>query len=278
VFAFIHIPKAAGSTLASILRHSFCTRHCDVRCGNGLKGRPQLTAAMLRRIRWIYWRLDSIQGHGVVPYGDLQKVYPAIRFYTVLREPVQRCASEYQYRVLRGDLDMTFDQWIDTDIARNRMTHMLAGRPDADAAIETVERCVGFVGLVERFDESLVMWRRWLDDPRTDIRYRAKNVMTDNRLKKQLLDDPVTRARLVDANREDLKLYEHVVRCVYARQAQHYGPTLAADVQRFTAANVRPATYPRQLPSLVLRKAVYRPLAMRIAGVHTDGTPRRRAA
>lgn len=277
MFAFIHIPKAAGSTVASILRHSFLTRHCDVRCGNGLKGRPKLTAAMLQRICWVYWRLESIQGHGVVPHSDLHQVAANIRFFTWLREPIQRCASEYQYRVLRGGLDMSFEDWIGTDIAHNRMTYMLAGRPDADAAIEMVESRVGFVGLVERFDESLIMWRRWLDDERADIRYRAKNVMKDNRIKRQLLDDPASRARLEEANREDVRLYNHVVSCVYPRQVQQYGRSLEADVEQFTAVNCRPHPYPRQLASLALRRAVYRPLALRIAGVHQDGTPRRRA-
>ena len=37
-------------------------------------------------------------------------------------------------------------------------------RPNADRAIEAIERHVGFVGLQERFDESLVMLRRWVDD------------------------------------------------------------------------------------------------------------------
>jgi len=277
VFAFIHIPKAAGSTLAGILRHSFCTRHCDVRCGNGIKGRPRLTAAALRRIRWIYWRLKSIQGHGVVPHGDLHAI-GGVRFYTLLRQPIQRCASEYQYRVVRGDLMMPFEQWITTEIARNRMTRMIAGCEDANAAIEMIKRRVGFVGLVERFDESLLMWRRWLDDARVDIRYSSKNVMTDSNIKRQLLDDPATRAKLEEANREDLKLYQHVVDNVYPGQVQQYGPTLTADLEAFASTNSRPRIYPRELPSLVLRKAVYRPLALRIAGVHPDGRARRRAA
>lgn len=104
----------------------------------------------MRRIRWIYWRLKSIQGHGVVPHGDLHTIGD-VHFYTLLWQPIQHCASEYQYRAVRGDLAMSFEQWITTEIAGNRRTWMIAGREDATAA-------------VERFDESLLMWRRWLDD------------------------------------------------------------------------------------------------------------------
>lgn len=278
MIAFIHIPKAAGSTLATILRRSFRTQHCDVRCGNSHLYRPKLTAETLGRIRWIYWRLVSIRGHGVVPHSDLHDVVPNIRFYTILRDPIHRSASEYQYRVSRGSLDIPFEKWIQTDIARNRMTQMLAGKPDADAAIEMLAKRVSFVGLVERFDESLVMWRRWLDDPRSDIRYRATNVMTENVIKRQLLTDSTSRAQLEEANREDLKLYHYVANNVYPQQVQQYGSTLATDVQRFQSTNYPGKIFPGQLASLALRKLVYRPLAHRIAGVHRDGTRRRPAA
>jgi hypothetical protein len=196
----------------------------------------------------------------------------------MLREPVQRCASEYQYRVRNGGLTQPFEQWIQTEIAQDRMTQMLAGKPDADAAIEMLERRVGFVGLVERFDESLIMWRRWLGDAQLDIRYRSKNVAADNSIKRRLLNDPVSRARLEEANRLDLKLYEYVVSSVYPRQVQQYGPTLAEDIEQFTASNQRPNPYPRQLPSLVLRKMIYRPLALKLAGVHRDAKRARAAA
>jgi len=102
--------------------------------------------------------------------------------------------------------------------------------------------------------------------------------MTDSNIKRQLLDDPATRAKLEEANREDSKLYQHVVDNVYPGQVQQYGPTLTADLEAFASSNSQFRLYPRELPSLILRKAVYRPLALRIAGVHPDGTARRRAA
>lgn len=102
--------------------------------------------------------------------------------------------------------------------------------------------------------------------------------MTESNIKRQLLDDPATRGKLEQANREDSKLYQHVVDNVYPGQIQQYGLTLTADRKAFVSSNSRPRLYARELPSLILQKAVYRPLDLRIAGVHPDGTVRRQAA
>ena len=157
--------------------------------------------------------------------------------------------SEYQYLVLRDNLTTPFAAWIESDRANNRMTRKLCGTADADAAIAMIRQRVGFVGLVERFDESLVMLRPWLGDPDLDIRYRAKNVMRDNRIKNHLLDDPGTREKLIAANRQDLRLYRYTVRTIYAGQVQRYGPALAEAVRQFTARNVRPVPTHASFPA-----------------------------
>jgi hypothetical protein len=264
VLAFIHIPKTAGSTISTILRNSYCTRHCDIRLGDDFR-EPVLSSLVLRRIRWVHWRLGSIAGHGVVPHSDLQVAYPNIRFYTFLRDPLHRCASEYQYLVRRDHLSVPFAEWIQTDLARNRMTKKLCGREDADVALSILRRRVGFVGLTERFDESLLLLRSWLADPALDIRYRPKNVTRDNHIKNRLLRQRPTRQMLIGANREDLRLYDQVVRSIYPEQERAYGEGLSTEVQRFQASNVRPRPYPRQLVSLLLREMIYKPLAPTLA-------------
>jgi hypothetical protein len=265
LFAFVHIPKTAGSTISAILRQSFRTAHCDIRLGKQFDV-PPLSLETLRRTRRVYRRLRSIAGHGVLPRGPLHEAREGMQFYTFLRDPLVRCASEYQYLVQRDGLAVSFDQWIRTDPARNRMTKMLCGREDAEAAVSMFRQgTVGFVGLTERFNESLVLLRKWFHEPALDIRYRAKNVMADNQIKNQLLASPATRGRLLDANREDVILYRHVVQALYPRQMQAYGPTLSSDVGQFEAGNRRPMPYPRQLPSLLLRELIYKPLAPRLA-------------
>lgn len=264
VLAFIHIPKTAGSTISTILRHSYCWRHCDIRLGDDLCV-PPLTAAVLRRTRWIYWRLESVAGHGIVPYSDLGTTCPDIRYYTFVREPIVRCASEYQFLVQRDGLSDSFDQWIESDRARNRMTRTICGEPDASKAIAVVNGWIGFVGLVERFDQSLVLLRQWLGRPVLDIRYRSKNVMRDSSIKDRLLGNEASRKKLAAANQQDIELYRYVTEHIYPEQVRRYGSGLAADVRHFVATNRRPRPYPRQLASLLVREMIYKPLARTLA-------------
>jgi len=260
MYAYIHIPKTGGSTVATILRHSFLSRHCDLKLGDGFYY-PVLTAAALRRAHWIYWRLESIAGHHIAPHGDLESYWPDIQYYTFLRNPLRRCISEYQRAIDRLKRQVSFDQWIANPLYHNRMTKHLAGCEDADQAIDVLHSKLGMVGLVERFDESLLLLRHWLDDPRLDIRYQAKNVARRNVIRKRIWNDPDAMKRLTEANRLDMRVYRHVVDEIYPRQVAAYGPRIEHDLAEFQNTNRAPRKYPRQLPSLLLREMIFRPLA-----------------
>lgn len=261
LFAFIHMEKAAGTTFTSILRRSFGTRHCDVRGWRNawIFEDDLFTAADMRRTRWIYPNLVSIAGHGVRPYSDLEEVCPDVRYYTILREPVARCASNYQYQVQVLKKTMPFEEWIQTERMRDQQTRRLVGSDDVDAARGMLEARVGLVGLVERYHETLVMLRRFFGDLAPSIEYRPENTASDPSISRELLDNPKTRALLEEANRKDTALYEHVREKVFPRQAAAYGPDLSRDVAAFEASlDGKP---PRREPirSALRRRYVFQP-------------------
>jgi hypothetical protein len=90
---------------------------------------------------------------------------------------------------------------------------------------------------VEHFDASLLMMANRFGLP--PLHYVRKWSAPTDDIKKRLLDDPHTRAMVEEANREDLILYRHVMDEVFPRQEAAYGPTLAADVERFRERNRR---------------------------------------
>jgi hypothetical protein len=261
VFAFIHMEKAAGTTFTSILRRSFGARHCDVRgWRNAWVFEDDLfTSADLRRTRRIYWNLISVAGHGVRPFSDLHKGCPELRYYTILREPLARCASHYQYQIQVLNKSVPFEEWIEEERLRDLQTRKLAGTDDFEAARDMLEARVDCVGLAERYDESLVLLRRFFGDAALQINYRPENIASDPTVSRALLRNERTRALLVEANRQDLKLYRHVRDEIFPRQIEDYGPTLADDVAAFEAARDDGPPGGEPLRSRMMRRYVFQP-------------------
>ncbi len=263
--AHVHVMKTGGQTLCDILRQSFPGRHCD------LQAQGVANADDLRFARRFYPRLKSIGGHGVVPLANLGEACDSIRYFAFLREPVARCISHYQYRRER-DERRDFEPWLERFgnyqvrfLCRTHAAQDPWSVPaDADRAIEVVERHLGFVGLQERYDESLVLLRRWMADPELDIEYRSRNIARKLSIQDQLRGDPRLLKLIEDRHAEDQKLYRHVRDVVYPRQVAAYGATLDADVAALRARLPAPQ---RRIGARLLASArrglLYKPLARR---------------
>ncbi len=81
------------------------------------------------------------------------------------------------------------------------------------------------------------MFRRWANHDRMDIRHTARSQPKQQAIMGPLLRNLETRRRLIEANREDLAVYTHVVESVFPRQLAAYGPRLEGDVEIFLAFN-----------------------------------------
>jgi hypothetical protein len=211
--------------------------------------------------------LQCISGHLVHPSDELADV--GLWFFTFLREPLARCASHYQFQVQRLGCTLPFDQWIDNPGYHNLQTRRIAGGEDLDVAIERLRGRIRFVGLVERFPQSLIMLQQRCPLP-LDIRHRPCNMAADNSIKDRLLANADSRTRLLEANRLDLQLYRYAVDHVFARQlAAHEGDVQAAayrlqrDCQRADRSwlAARPP-----VAAITLRHLLYRPMARLCSG------------
>ena len=228
MFAFVHMMKTAGQTVRAILRKNFGTRHCDFLVNE---------QARISDWEWVqkcYPRLESVGGHSVMPHGEFDRIFQNTQYFTYLRDPIKRCLSHYQYIIERGSPVDEFPDWILSQ--RNYQTRFLCGQEDADLAIEILQEKVGMIGLVERFNESLLLWKHWTERPNMDVTYRSVNVARSNRLKHELLSDSRNRELLEECHVEDLKLYRYVVEEVYPQQQQAYGDSLASDLEQFEAS------------------------------------------
>jgi hypothetical protein len=274
MYAFVHIEKTAGSTLLTILRRSFGARHCDIRLPLAKRQfdtqdhRAFVEAADLRHVRRLYRNLSGISGHNVKPYADLQQECPQLKFITILRDPAARFRSHFFNRSMshtRAD----FDYWISQEWLHNWQTKMIAGKSDAASAIELIEARFGFVGLTERFDESLVLLANSLGESTFRPQYRAVNRLSDKNRPRDLarkntdmsyMESEDTKARVRAANVEDQKVYDYIVANVYPRQVAAYPGDLAAAVEQLKQQNARVTEFVEPWWGAFKRNYVYKPL------------------
>jgi Sulfotransferase family len=274
MYAFVHIDKTGGTTLTSILRRSFGTRHCDIRLPlakrelDGRNHRSCIEAADLRRVQQIYRNLCGISGHNVKAYSNLQSARRDIRFFTILRDPMARFRSQFLNRGKCHSAD-GFEVWANDEMTHNWQTKMIAGEPNAQKAIELLATQFEFVWFTERYDEGLVMLNQWMKEPGFRPEYRRVNQLSDKRrphdIARQMWDlsyldsDPV-RTRIQAINAEDQKVYDFVAMTIYPRQVANYRGNLHKDTQQLQHRNRQNPTLTESTFSKLMRNYVYKPL------------------
>jgi hypothetical protein len=279
MYAFVHIERTAGSTVNAILRRSFSTGHCDIRLPLASRrgDRPQhqldrrvlVDAEVLRRVRRVYRHLKGIAGHNVKPYGDLSWSNPEIRFFTFLRDPAARLRSHFLNARLADHGPRDFDRWIAATWVHNWQTKMVGGEPNAQKAIELLSTRVDFVGLTERFDESVVMLGQCLEEPGFRPEYRRLNQLRDKRPPHEVvrlqrdtryLDAEPARTRIEEAIAEDQKVYEFVAATIFPRQLAAYHRNLESALRTLQQRNQCTGRLGEPIWSSVVRNYVYKPL------------------
>lgn len=221
MYAFIHIPKTAGSTLRHQLRVSYGAGHLDIKLPRRKRaGHAWVGPDDLRKALRVYRNASGICGHRVTPHAGLEKAVPGLRYFTWLREPVCRFISNFAY-VRREDLEGTTRKHLEAfcaePIRRNVLCRWLGGSEDPGPAIANLNTRVGFVGLQERYDLSLVLFDRWLDNPAFDSRYQLKNA-SRGLPNLPLLQDAGMRAMIEEANQGDREVYLYAVEHLFPRQ------------------------------------------------------------
>lgn len=246
MLAFIHVAKTAGSTMDRILANSYgCayshaenwTELLPTGDRNGSFTVPKYDEADFRRLKRICPWLRCVGGHAIALWSGVENVQPT-RFFAFLREPLKRGASHYQYH-LRHDPDpLGWEDWVEWPVHHDHQVKMFSRSVSVEEAVERIESLGVFVGLMEAFDESLLLARR-LVAPGLKLGYERTNTARDNEVARRLLGDPVTRAQLERMYAKDIALYDHVRNELFPRYREQYGPDLQHDLATFDGGPAR---------------------------------------
>lgn len=202
MIVFSHIPKTAGTSLKYILRKNFGLKHIDA-----LKTKKvPYTSKDLAFAKKVFPGPEAITGHNIVdPLSYFAS--PEDQLITMLRDPVTRCASHYQDCVTKRGVTESFESWIADPDHQDLSVKIIAGSADTKKATELLKQHYSFVGITEKFRESLKIFRLFVG-PDLDISYRRLVSARDNNIKNNLLNGDQTHRLLKHHNKRDRELYD----------------------------------------------------------------------
>ena len=271
IIAFSAIEKTGSITLTQLLRRHFGIRHFDCVDRRRTRGPLHHLAEDLRYDLKLHPWARSIAGHGLMPFIDYEELQDRLVFYTMLRDPVKRYVSMYKYETRHGWAKEGFIHWMRNSPRDNFQVRRLAGEENLEAAKTTVLEKMRAVGLLERYDESLLIFRQRLNIPDWDVAYgHPRNVGGDNEAFKRL-PEFIERQQdeILQRNSLDILLYEFVRDEIWPTYVSDYGGSekLENDLS-VTFPNVHGYDKPnlkhywRRGSNCAYRSFVYKPLAM----------------
>lgn len=247
----LHIPKTAGTTFRTAALQNYRPGQVFLHYPNS-KPHNKLEDFWLLQNEALE-NLGLLMGHFGIEGADFAP-RPA-QIVTMIREPIARTVSRYQHAMSHspGWKDKSDKPALSVFINRarssqfdNAQTRLLsglsgwAGKCDEamlEAAIENVEKRIAFVGLTERFDESLKLIGNLLEWQH--VQYQSLNRGPTERAPLSATD----REALEEATRFDQRLYAYVAQRFDSRR-----PTIGVNVLR--AGNARGETVSARLESV----------------------------
>ena len=248
---YTHIPQAAGTTLASIIERNYPAAGIF-----SLDRKPGTTAQDLKNLSpEEKGRIQIIKGH--CPFGLHEHVPGPAKYFTILREPVERMISHYHY-VLRtpehylheevSSRNLTLEQYVSSSLSTeldNGQVRILSGcgrnvpfgqcdRGFLAQAKANLEKHYVVAGLAEAFDETLMLLRGTFGWQQID--YTRKNVGEKNGTD---VNPPAEAPQAIRSlNQLDCELYMFAKQLFQQQLAAHASPEcLAAELAEFRSHN-----------------------------------------
>src|SRR5665213_105679 len=274
---FFHIPKTGGTTLEKIIQRAvpaeqvfLVNYHGPARSSLLVRSTEQITAFLRQMSPGRRQSIAFVIGHFTM---DIDTLFDRpSRYFTIIREPVERCISSFFHLkkeantpeteshlpIYKRIKNMTLEEYLDSRIgldSDNHQVRMLAGCGELDAPWSEDGRPISFpavearhlamakrnieerflaAGTLEQFAELTWYLKRVYGWPV----HRCFHVKRRENSSRPRIDQVSmhTRRRLEQSNQFDIELY-HWVNSRFAAQSAALQPEFSAQVRRFTRLN-----------------------------------------
>jgi hypothetical protein len=214
-YLFIHVPKTAGTTLRSIVDFQHGVQNTITYYNQNSRQLLDNLDAMLTVRKHDY---QTLIGH--FQYGVHEGLSCDFQYVTFLRDPVARAISSYYEgrktqtsRLTKADgtlMTLAESMVAYRNSYDNQQTRYLVGKSgretlsmaDVDAAIDALERDFLYAGLVEKFDQSILLLSKRIGWK--PCSYRPLNQGSQHEIQQSDIET------LVGLNHYDQLVYDHV--------------------------------------------------------------------
>jgi hypothetical protein len=208
ILAYVHIEKCAGTTLINILRRSCGIRFMEVR---PLSKNPFQAVSYKDLSKFLVMNpfLKVIGGHSIKPFSLSDSAsYLQIGFMTLLRDPVYRYVSHYNFLCKYLNKNIPFEKFLRWEAIHNFQTKKIAGSNSYDEAKKIIMERFLIIGTVERFDEFLLFLNKRLFNDEYNFIYKKMNISSNKKRIRKIVN--TYKSEIQKRNECDIELYRFV--------------------------------------------------------------------
>jgi len=241
MICFCHMIKTAGLTLHNIFRNNYGFNYVRTEKEN-------FTSDDLNTLLRLNRNIMALSGESLRSLTKLESACPNLKYITFLRDPMERYISHYNYGRLRNFHKLSFEERVKIQGEMDYQTKFILGAQnrkemDFKAGLKEIEKAkrillndFSFVGLVERFDESLILMKKILNLRNFDLRYQRMNITPKKIITKDNISNHLMK-ELKKANKVDYDLYQFVKEELFKKQENKYVGNIIEEINSFKICN-----------------------------------------